>query len=69
MCESRYRTSRERKDITNMQEKLLDEILESGNMNKAYKQVMKNKGSHGVDNMSVLELGDYLKTNKENIIR
>ena len=49
-------------------QKLLEEIVSSENMNKAYKQVMKNKGSHGVDEMTLDELSSYLNENKENII-
>jgi len=30
---------------------LLEQILDPENLNKAYKQVKKNKGSHGVDGM------------------
>jgi RNA-directed DNA polymerase len=42
---------------------LLEQILDSDNLNKAYKQVKKNKGSHGVDGMSVEHLLHYLKDN------
>ncbi len=42
---------------------LLEQILDPENLNKAYKQVKKNKGSHGVDGMSTDELLEYLKQN------
>lgn len=42
---------------------LLEQILDPENLNKAYKQVKKNKGSHGVDGMSTAELLEYLKQN------
>lgn len=42
---------------------LLERILEPENLNKAYKQVKKNKGSHGVDGMKVEHLLQYLKDN------
>lgn len=45
--------------------KLLEKILEPGNMNLAYKRVKANKGSHGVDGMAVGELLSYLKQNGE----
>jgi RNA-directed DNA polymerase len=45
--------------------KLLEKILEPGNMNLAYKKVKANKGSHGVDGMAVGELLSYLKQNGE----
>jgi group II intron reverse transcriptase/maturase len=45
--------------------KLLEKILEPGNLNLAYKRVKANKGSHGVDGMAVGELLYYLKQNGE----
>ena len=45
--------------------KLLEKILEPGNLNLAYKKVKANKGSHGVDGMAVGELLSYLKQNGE----
>lgn len=42
---------------------LLEQILDPENLNKAYKQVKKNKGSHGVDGMSTDTLLEYLKQN------
>ncbi|SHE92987.1 hypothetical protein SAMN02745195_01470 [Thermoanaerobacter uzonensis DSM 18761] len=38
-------------------------IVEGGNMEEAYKRVVANKGSHGVDGMEVDELLPYLKEN------
>lgn len=46
---------------------LLERILESGNLNQAYKQVKKNKGSHGVDGMEVENLLQYFKDNGEEL--
>lgn len=43
-----------------VQEKLLEKILDSENLNLAYKRVKANKGSHGVDGMKVDELLPYL---------
>ena len=45
--------------------KVLERILEPGNLNLAYKRVKANKGSHGVDGMAVGELLSYLKQNGE----
>ena len=42
---------------------LLEEILDRDNMNKAFKKVMKNKGSAGIDGMGTEELLAYLKEN------
>lgn len=47
--------------------RLLEQILEPDNLNKAYKQVKKNKGSHGVDGMEVGNLLQYLKDNGEEL--
>ncbi len=47
---------------------LLEKILSSDNMNAAYKQVVRNKGSHGIDGIKVDELLPYLKENGNNLI-
>lgn len=47
--------------------KLLEQILSDENIEKAYKAVYANKGSAGVDGMSVYELEDYLKENLDSI--
>jgi group II intron reverse transcriptase/maturase len=49
--------------------RLLEEILDKSNMNKAYKKVKSNKGAGGVDGMGVDELLQYLKDNKEPLIK
>ena len=46
---------------------LLEWILDRDNMTKAYERVVDNKGSHGIDNMSVDQLKPYLKENWEQI--
>ena len=48
--------------------KLLEEILNQNNLNKAYKKVVSNKGVAGVDGITVDEEFDYLKENKNRII-
>jgi RNA-directed DNA polymerase len=40
---------------------LIEAVLECQNMILAYKQVVKNKGSAGIDKMQVEDLKDYLK--------
>ena len=47
--------------------KLLDEILSNDNMNLAYKSVKANKGSYGVDEVTLDELSDYIKDNWKQI--
>jgi len=39
---------------------ILESILERQNLNEAFKRVKRNKGSHGIDNMTVDELQQYL---------
>jgi group II intron reverse transcriptase/maturase len=43
--------------------KLLEDILHRDNLNLAYKRVKDNKGSHGIDGMTVNELLQFLKEN------
>src|SRR5659263_718231 len=40
---------------------LLERILDKDNMNEAFKRVKKNKGSHGIDKLTVDELLTYLQ--------
>jgi len=46
---------------------LLEKILSAGNLNEAYKRVKRNKGSHGVDGMTVEELLPYLAAHGEEL--
>lgn len=52
-----------RDDNNEYDRKLLEKILDPENMNLAYKRVKANKGSHGVDGMTVEELLEHLKQN------
>ena len=47
---------------------LLTKILDYENLNRSYKQVSSNKGSHGVDEMGIEEFGNWLKQNL-NVLR
>ena len=47
---------------------LLEKILSKENLNKAYKQVYKNKGASGVDGVTTEELSSYIKEHKEEIL-
>jgi len=49
-------------------EKLMERICQKANLNRAYKQVRKNKGAAGVDGMTVDELSDWIKKHKETFI-
>lgn len=55
-----------RKVETNME--LLEKVLSKDNLNKAYKQVYKNKGTSGVDGVTIEELFAYIKEHKEEIL-
>ena len=48
---------------------LIEVILSKENLNRAYKKVVANKGASGVDGVTVEELGDYIRENKETIIK
>ena len=50
-------------------DKLLEQILQSDNLNKAYKKVKSNKGAGGVDGMSVDELLTFLKDNQKKLVQ
>jgi len=39
---------------------LMEKIFTKDNMNQAYRQVVRNKGKHGIDGMTVNELLPYL---------
>ena len=52
-----------RNDVNEYTSGLLEKILAPDNMNLAYKRVKANKGSHGVDGMTVNELLQFLKQN------
>ena len=47
---------------------LMEEVCERENLNRAYKRVKANKGSAGVDGMSVRDLGSWLTEHKEALI-
>ncbi|OTN95704.1 hypothetical protein A5810_000009 [Enterococcus faecium] len=46
---------------------LLEQILSNQNMNQAYKRVYRNKGTNGVDGITVEELKSYLREHKEEL--
>lgn len=54
-----------RKERTSM--KLLEKVLDDKNLFEAYKQVYKNKGTSGIDGITVDELGRYMYLHKEEI--
>lgn len=58
-----YLSSRKEGKETNME--LLEQILAKENLNKAYKKVYANKGTSGVDGITVEEVDKYMKDNKD----
>ena len=48
---------------------LMEMITSRDNLNKAYKKVVSNKGASGIDEMTVKELGKYIKENRESIVK
>lgn len=54
-------SEKKRDDETMYDSNLLEKILDRRNMNEAFKRVKKNKGSHGVDKLTVDELLPYLR--------
>ena len=44
---------------------LMEQILSSDNLNRAYLQVVRNKGAEGVDGMKYTELREHLEKNGE----
>ena len=52
---------------TQRMSELLEKILNKDNMNEAYKRVCANKGAGGVDEVTVEELGEYIKENWSSI--
>jgi RNA-directed DNA polymerase len=47
---------------------LFEKILERNNLNKAYLQVIRNKGKEGIDGMTCDQLLPYLKENREKLL-
>jgi RNA-directed DNA polymerase len=60
-------SERRRNGIQRTEEDLLERILSRDNLNLAYKRVKANKGSHGVDGMTVDELLPLLKQDGERL--
>ena len=48
---------------------LMEQILSSDNLNRAYLQVVRNKGAEGVDGMKYTELKEHLEKNGDIIIQ
>ena len=47
---------------------LIEVIISKENLNRAYKKVVSNRGASGIDEMTVKELGNYIREHKNEII-
>ena len=47
---------------------LMERVCEAKNLNQAFRRVKANRGSPGVDSMTVQDLGPWLKANKEELV-
>ena len=61
MVKSNETERKERMDTSS----LMEQILSSENLNRAYLQVVRNKGAEGVDGMKYTELKEHLEKNGE----
>lgn len=48
---------------------MIEKVVNRANLNRAYKQVLRNAGSAGVDGMGVNELSDHLKINRDELVQ
>lgn len=60
-------TKTDNTNVTESEERLLEQIVSQHNLNEAFKKVKANKGSHGIDGMKVDELLRFLKDNGETL--
>ena len=58
---------KERKQCMEEQGIFIERILSNENMNRAYKQVKKNKGAAGIDGMECADLLSHLKVNGQQL--
>lgn len=56
------------KEKDSAQPELLEKILHKDNLNRAFKRVKANKGAPGIDDITVDEIGAYLRENQQAII-
>ena len=56
-------------DTEDLATRLMEQVCHSTNLNQAYKHVKANKGSPGVDGMTVNDMKDWLANHKESFIQ
>ena len=69
VCESPKMTETDSTNTNKQREGLLEQILSRDNLNRAYKQVKRNKGAGGIDGMQVDELLSFLKENQKELLQ
>ena len=69
VCEPPRMAETDTTNTTEQEEGLLEQILTRSNLNRAYRQVMRNKGAGGIDGMQVDELLPYLKRNRNELLQ
>lgn len=52
-----------RRDPKSEEDWFMSQVVERGNMQRAYSQVMRNRGAPGIDGMRCEDLKDWLKAN------
>ena len=68
VCGSQRITENNSTNTNKQTEGLLEQILTRENLNRAYKQVKRNKGAGGIDGMQVDELLPFLKENQKELV-
>ena len=63
-CQPYIKRNRETSKVT----KMIEQVINRRNMHLAYKQVLANKGSAGVDGMQVSELKPHIRQEREAIV-
>lgn len=69
VCELPKMTETDNTNTNKQTDELLKRILSDANIDKAYKQVKRNKGAGGIDGMQVNELSHFLKDHKEELVK
>lgn len=68
-CVSPKMTETDSTNTNKQTEGLLERILSADNLNRAYKQVKRNKGAGGIDGMQVDELLPFLQDHKDELLQ
>jgi len=69
VCASPKMAETDSTNTNKQKEGLLEQIIARDNLNRAYKQVKRNKGAGGIDGMQVDELLPYLKENQKELLQ